>query len=463
MTLESVFTVLGILVILCPTLLLTVLGLTSLINRPLSETAVSRWTFWTISVGLLASLTVLVLMLADGTRNVPLELGKWVLIEEQDFHFHLKFIFDRLSVPFVILSYVLCGTVGAFTNQYLHREEGYHRFYVCFAIFTLGMILSSLAGTIGVLFLGWELVGLSSALLVAFFHERPSPVRNGLRVWAVYRFADAAFLIAAVAMHHMTGAGDFEGMVGTGSWPEGEALLTANQALIVGCLLLIASAGKSALIPFSGWLPRAMEGPTPSSAIFYGALSIHLGVFLLLRVSPLIAVSLPLSILVVTLGLATAVFAGFAARVQTDIKSALAFAALSQVGIIVVEIGLGLNYVALIHILGHACLRTLQLLRAPTLLHDYQILEDNMGGRLPQTTRFAGLIPASTRAWWYRFALERGFLDGLLDDFVVAPFCRVFRWCDRMERRWTDLLTGTQSRESDRLDRRAEVVEDLRL
>jgi NAD(P)H-quinone oxidoreductase subunit 5 len=403
-------------------------------------------------------------MLVVDTHQVSLELGNWVLIHEQNFHFQLKFIFDRLSMPFVILSYVLCGTVGAFTNQYLHREEGYHRFYVCFAIFTLGMILSSVAGTIGVLFLGWELVGLSSALLVAFFHERPSPVRNGLRVWAVYRFADAAFLMAAVAMHHMTGAGDFEGMVGKGSWPDGEALLTSNQALVVGLLLLIAAAGKSALVPFSGWLPRAMEGPTPSSAIFYGALSIHLGVFLLLRVSPLIASSLPLSLVVITLGLVTAAFAAMATHVQTDIKSALAFAALSQVGIIVVEIGLGLNYIALVHILGHACLRTLQLLRAPSLLHDYEILENNLGGRLSHTSQFLrNVVPASTRAWWYRFALERGYLDAMIDDYLIRPFQRIFQWCDRMERRWTDSLAGSPSRESDRLDPRAEVVEELRI
>ncbi len=117
-----------------------------------------------------------------------------------------------------------------------------------------------------------------------------------------------------------------------------------------------------------------MEGPTPSSAIFYGALSVHLGAFLLLRVSPILEQSLLLSAAVVVIGLVSAIFAALAARVQTDIKSALAFASLTQVGIIVAEIGLGLRYIALIHIIGHACLRTLQLLRAPTLLHDYHTL-----------------------------------------------------------------------------------------
>ena len=257
-------------------------------------------------------------------------------------------------MPFAILSFVLCGTIGAFTSRYLHRESGYDRFFVLFAVFLLGMIISSLAGTIETLFFGWEFVGLSSALLVGYFHERTNPVRNGQSVWVIYRIADAAFLIAALTLHHLTGAGDFDGLMGTGAWPEGQASINESHALFVGLLLLVAAAGKSALVPFSGWLPRAMEGPTPSSAIFYGALSVHLGAFLLLRVSPLLEVSLLLSVAVIAVGTVSAICGALAARVQTDIKSALAFASLTQVGIIVVEIGCGLRYIALVHIIGHA-------------------------------------------------------------------------------------------------------------
>lgn len=458
------FNVLGICVLASPTLLLAVLGVTALVGRPLSERQINGWTYATTVLGLLAALGVLGMMLALDTRHVSLDLGNLVFIEEQHFHFHLKFVFDRLSVPFVILSLLLCGTVGAFTSRYLHREEGYVRFFVCYSFFTLGMIVTSLAGTIGVLFLGWELVGLSSALLVAYFQERTEPVRNGLWVWSVYRIADAAFLLAAVLLHHLTGAGDFDALMGSGSWPEGHAALTSGQAFLVGSLLLVAAAGKSALIPFSGWLPRAMEGPTPSSAIFYGALSVHLGAFLLLRVSPILELSIWLSAAVVALGLATALYAAIAARVQTDIKSALAFASLTQVGIIVAEIGLGLRYIALIHIIGHACLRTLQLLRAPTLLHDYHTLENAIGGHLHQKPGFwERVLPASARSWFYRAALERGYLDSLINDWVVHPFQRVFQWCDAMERHWTDLLSGGQSRESDKVEPHGEIVEELRL
>jgi NAD(P)H-quinone oxidoreductase subunit 5 len=435
-----------------------------LFGGALREQTIERWTYATTVVGLLAAFAILAIMLAVDTRRVPIELGNWVVIPERRFHFHIKFVFDRLSVPFVILSFLLCGTVGAFTSRYLHREPGYRRFYVCYSFFTLGIIVTSLAGTIEVLFFGWDLVGLSSALLVAYFQERMAPVRNGLRVWSVYRIADAAFLVAAVALHHLTGAGDFEGLMGTGSWPDGHATLTANQALFVGLLLLVAAAGKSALVPFSGWLPRAMEGPTPSSAIFYGSLSVHLGAFLLLRVSPILELSTLLSIAVIATGAITAIFASMVARVQTDIKSALAYASLTQVGIIVAEIGFGLRYIALIHIIGHACLRTLQLLRAPTLLHDYHTLENAIGGHVDHEPGFwEGVAPVGARHWAYRFALERCYLDGLLDSFVVYPIRRVLLGCDSLERRWTDFLSGGRSRESDEAKVRDEVVEELRL
>jgi len=363
----------------------------------------------------------------------------------------------------VVLTFLLCGIIGVFTSRYLHREPGYNRFFVMYAVFVLGMVMTSLSGTIETLFAGWELVGVSSALLVAFFHERSSPVRNGLRVWSVYRISDAALLLAAVVLHHLRGEGDFAGLLGAGPWPEGQALLTPQQALIVGSLLLVAVAGKSALVPFSGWLPRAMEGPTPSSAVFYGALSVHLGAFLLLRISPILELSPLLCAMIVVLGLVTAVYAALAARVQTDIKCALSFASLTQVGIIVAEIGLGLRYLALIHILGHAFLRTLQFLRAPTLLHDYHTLENAIGGHLaptghPQQRR---LIPAGLNAWFYRFALQRGYLDTLLSDYIVRPVLGVLASCDGLERRWTDFLSGRPSRESDRIAPPHDSLEEL--
>ena len=330
----------------------------------------------------------------------------------------------------------------AFASRYMHRERGFNRFFVLYALFVLGMVVTSLAGTIETLFAGWELVGLSSALLVAFFQERPAPARNGLWVWVVYRVSDAALLLAAVVMHHLTGEGDFDSLLGGGPWPEGHATVTACRPWSVGLLLLVAAAGKSALVPFSGWLPRAMEGPTPSSAVFYGALSVHLGAFLLLRVSPLLeSIDVVLCVLVVAAGAdhrgATPTWP---AACRPTSSRPCAFASLTQVGIIVAEIGLGFRYVALVHLLGHACLRTLQFVRAPTLLHDYHTLENALGGHLPRAGRSSG--PAGERPhahWIYRLALERGYLDSLLHTYFVAPVCAACSACaTRLERRWTE-------------------------
>jgi NAD(P)H-quinone oxidoreductase subunit 5 len=448
LTSDHVLTTLGAIVLAAPLLLSIVLGVSSLLDVKLTERQTARTLEAGMIAGLGAALALLAGMLASGTRHVPIEVGEWVVIPGH-YHFSIKFVFDRLSVPLAILSLTLSGTIGAFASRYMHRDVGYHRFFVLYTFFVLGMVATSLAGTIETLFAGWELVGLSSALLVVFFQERPAPARNALWVWVVYRVSDAALLLAAVVMHHLRGEGDFDQLMGTGLWPEVVPALLARQAFIVGCLVLVAAMGKSALVPFSGWLPRAMEGPTPSSAVFYGALSVHLGAFLLLRVSPLLDASPPLAALVVAIGLLTAVFAYLAGSVQTDIKAALSFASTTQVGIIVTEIGLGFRYLALAHIVGHACLRTLQFARAPSLLLDYHTLENAIGGHLPRGATAWARSTHRVREWVYRFALERGYLDALLRDLVVAPFVRLFLWFDALERRWTDFLSGGRSRESD--------------
>src|SRR5438045_9561197 len=141
--------------------------------------------------------------------------------------------------------------------------------------------------------------------------------------------------------------------------------------MTVSLLLLLAAAGKAAQVPFSGWLPRAMEGPTPSSAIFYGAISIHAGAYLLLRVQPMLVQSGFACAMVIAIGVATAIHGTMAGRASADAKTSLASASLTQVGIVFVEIGIGWQSIALVHISGHAMVRTLQFLRAPSMLHDY--------------------------------------------------------------------------------------------
>lgn len=439
----------ALLVVAAPAALTLNIGLSLLLGYRPSERRLAWSTQATVLLSVVAAATLLIQMLIGDQVQYTLDLGQWVELPVEHFHFNIKFLFDRLSIPFVILSLLLCGVISAFANRYLHRDEGYTRFFLFFVIFLLGIVVTSVAGTIETMFLGWELVGLSSALLVAFFHNRVNPVANGLRVWTIYRFADGAFLLAALVLHHLTGGGDLNLMMGSKPWPESACVLDSGHAFIVGLLLLIAAAGKSALVPFSGWLPRAMEGPTPSSAIFYGALSVHLGAYLLLRVGPMLEQSPTLEWTIIALGGITAIYAGLVGRVQTDVKSALAFASLLQVSIIVMEIGFGLRYLALIHIIGHASMRSLQLLRAPSLLRDHRRLEDNIGylERTREVSRPAS-TPTPLRIWGYRFAMERGYLDTILDEWIAAPFLKLFRWCDRLERRLVTTLSNGTSRQS---------------
>lgn len=430
----------GITAAASPLVLVLLLGLPGLLRRFPREEIATGLIQTATTTGFVASTSLLGIMLTTGLTEVTIDLGDWVSIPH--YHLHFRLLFDRLSVPFVILTFLLCGVISAFAARYLHREAGHQRFQMAYALFVLGMTLATAAGTIETLFIGWEFVGLSSALLVAFYQERLGPLTNGLRIWAIYRISDAALVLAAIALHHVQGEGRFSLAFGS-NWPDGTTLLTDQQCLVVGLLILVAAAGKSALVPFSGWLPRAMEGPTPSSAIFYGALSVHLGAFLLLRISPLLDRVPLLAGTVVVLGLLTTAYASLVVRVQTDVKSALSFASLIQVGLIVAEIGLGLRYLALVHILSHACLRTLQFLRAPSILQDRRGLENALGRRLSASEIDAALEVVSPKTLaQYRWALERGYLDVCLDRGIVQPITGLFRWCDRQERRWVAFLQG---------------------
>lgn len=406
--------------------------------RPMGERAIARLLKGTGGAGLLVTAAAVVVMLKDGVVRHPIELGDWIATGHH--HIKFEFVLDLLSLTYAGLTLVLCAVVGMFSVRYLHREAGYNRFFILFALFLFGMLVTALSDTVETLFVGWELVGISSVLLIGFFHERAAPVQNGLRVWAVYRFGDAALVLAALLMHEFFGSGDFHHL----AFATGQ--LGAQQTLhwtILGALFVAAAACKSALVPFSGWMPRAMEGPTTSSAIFYGAISVHLGAFLLLRISPILDHTPWIPPFLIALGLLTTVLAYLCGRVQTDVKSALSFSVLTQVGLIMAEIGFGLHTFALIHLVGHACLRTLQFLRAPSFLQDHHHQKDAIGHGLPAIpdTLFAKL-PAALRRPLYRFALERGFLDAILDRVVLRPFAAVFRACDRADRAVAALLDG---------------------
>jgi NAD(P)H-quinone oxidoreductase subunit 5 len=420
-----------------PAALLAVLGGASLVNRPLPE----RWTGRSAALAMTLASAALVLALlvhgAAGAGTQTISYGAWSTSREDGIA--IEFLVDRVSLAFAALTAAIAGVVSAFSNRYLHREPGYNRYFVLLALFVTGMLLVALAGNVHVLFVGWEFVGLSSALLVAFFHERPAAAANAFRVLAVYRISDAAMLSAAVLLHHVAGTASLSLLFGGA--PAGAPVLATADATLIAVLIIIAVAGKSALLPFSGWLPRAMEGPTPSSAVYYGALSIHAGCFLLLRAAPLIEQAPAARVLAAVLGAATAIFAGIATRVQSDVKSSLAYASLTQVGLIVVEIAIGWYAVAFVHLVGHACFRLLQFLSAPNVLHDLHGMEDAIGSRPGGDARhFEWLLSAGARRRLYLAALERGFLDSTLDRCLVGPFVAAAERLSRLDRWLCDAL-----------------------
>ena len=403
-----------------PAILLVLLGTASLLNRPLSE----KWTGPLAAISMLISSAALsaafILYGVAGAGARLLSYGVWSTSHEGGIR--IEFLVDRFSLAFAALSAEIAGIVSAFSNRDLHRDSGYNRYFVLLAMFVTGMLFVALAGNVEVLFIGWEFVGLSSALLVAFFHARPAPVSNALRVWSVYRISDAAMFTAAVLLRHFAGSDSLSLLFGGVNGGAATAL-TGTSATAIAILIIIAVAGKSALLPFSGWLPRAMEGPTPSSAVYYGSLSIHAGCFLLLRAGPLLEHAPAARIFVGILGAATAIFAGITTRVQSDVKSSLAYASLTQVGIIIVEIAFGWYTIAFIHLAGHACFRLLQFLSAPNVLHDLHGMENAIGERpSPARGYLERLAPNRLRRLLYFVALERGFLDSIIDRVVVAPF-----------------------------------------
>jgi NAD(P)H-quinone oxidoreductase subunit 5 len=422
-------TVLVLIGIGSPAVLLLVLGAGSLVNRPLPE----RWTgalaASSMAIACAAMLLALVVYGTTATATQLISYGAWSASHEGGIA--IEFVVDRLSLAFAVLSTAIAGVVSAFSNRYLHRESGYNRYFVLLAMFVTGMLLVALAGNVAVLFIGWELVGLSSALLVAFFHERPAAVSNAFRVLSVYRISDAAMLSAAVLLRHVAGSDSVSLLFG--GVRNAATGLTGTNATIIAILLIVAVAGKSALLPFSSWLPRAMEGPTPSSAVYYGSLSIHAGCFLLLRAAPLLEQAPAARFLAGALGAATALFAGTTTRVQSDVKSSLAYASLTQVGLIVVEIALGWYTIAFVHLAGHACFRLFQFLSAPNVLHDLHGLEDAIGSHSSRDVHFGVVRSERASRRLFLIALERGFLDSTLDHVVVEPFTRLARLLTRLD------------------------------
>jgi NADH-quinone oxidoreductase subunit L len=410
------------LAILSPLVGVLLVGLLALLgNHRVSESRVARIIGWGLAGSVLGSLMVLTSFLGLFGESVTgdFEFGDWLRIG--DFVIPAVLLVDKISVTISLFAASLTALVARFSRTYLHKEPGFVRFFALLAIFATGTQLVALAGALELFFAGWELIGISSAFFIGYFHERDEPVRSSVRAFATYRLSDAGLLIGTVATFELLGSARFSAFSGVGALPVAESTALA-------LLFLLSAMGKSAQLPFSGWLPRAMEGPTPSSALFYGAVSIHAGLFLLLRVWPVIEVSMIARVVGVVVGLSTAVYAAAVVRVHTDAKGALAHATLTQVGLILAEICLGLTTLALVHLVCHAFLRLGQFLKAPNMIHD----SHRLGHAHRTPTRLERMAPGLAERV-YAASLHRLRLDDRIDA-AFAPVLALAAAIDRADR-----------------------------
>lgn len=365
-----------------------------------------------IAAVLLASLT----MLRPGRE---FDEVLWTMYSVGSYQLDVSIYVDTLSAMMIMLGAAVIPVLSRFSGRYLHRDPGYLRFFVLLGVAATGFFWFVLGGSIDMAFFGWELLGLSSVLLVSFFWDRAEPLLGSGRVFVTYRVADIALLSGVVLLHAYVGTS----WAAVFSLDNGATLeLDETRATVLGLAFLVAAIGKSAQAPVTGYILRAMEGPTPSSALFYGTLSIHAGVYLILRIEPLLANAPIARIAVVLVGLTTAITAGMSARVRADAKGSLALASAAQAGLMFVEIGLGFTTLAMWHLLAHGLLRLAQFLRSPSWLEDAQARRSALGGGRFRPDFYAEkLLPAPLRNFLYAAALSRFGMDALIDRLLERP------------------------------------------
>lgn len=423
-----------VLLVLSPGCLFLGMGMLWLVGITPAEKTIARFAHATYGFAFLMLIGLIWSMWSAGLTSVSAGSGNWFAVHE--FQIPLALFADRLSLPIVGLTVVLAGLIAVFSRRYLHRDRGFFRFFLLLHLFAFGSLLVFAAGSVDLLIGGWEIICVTSTLLVAFFHERPEPVRSSIRIYATYRGCDIGIVTGAFFWHHWAGSTLYQSVF-QGEWPSQSSAITGSNATIIGLFLLLGAMGKSAQAPFSGWLPRAMEGPTPSSAIFYGAISVHAGAYVLLRAQPLLVASPVAAGAVIFIGALSAIHGTMVARACSDVKTSLAYSSTSQLGLIFMEIGAGFSWLPLIHIVGHAVVRTLQFLKAPSALHEFHGIHAASGGHLPRTGAFyETVLPAGLRVWLYRLALDRGYHDAILDRFPGGFLRKLAQRMTSLEDRW---------------------------
>lgn len=400
-----------------------VLHLFSVLDGEKSERITARMANYAIGLSCLLALALLGTDLFSQNNDV-LIVGEWLNVN--DLSIQLRFFTHGFSLKLAALFSILLFIVTRFAVNYMHREAGFHRFFFVLSLFSAAMLMLVLsANTVGT-FIGWEIAGLCSYLLIGYMYDRQTATQNATRVFITNRIGDAGF-VAGIGLGYL--------WLGNTNWLEmGELAnpLSNQQAELCAFCFALAAFVKSAQLPFTPWLARAMEGPTPSSAIFYGSVMIHAGVYLLFLIQPLLAHAPLVSMLIAIVGLFTAIYATVVGLTQTDIKSSLIFATSGQLGLLFLECGLGFWELAIWHLCAHATVRAYQLLTAPSLLVN---VANNpikpVNAYLAKNTRF------------YTYALQRFWLEPLMDLIIVKPIQNLASDLNYFDRHILDNLMGS--------------------
>ncbi len=341
---------------------------------------------------------------------------------------------DSISVMMLVVVSTISLMVHIYSRGYMKGDPGYTKFFAFLGLFSFSMFGLVLATNLFQIYIFWELVGVSSYLLIGYYYTKPSAVAAAKKAFIVTRFADLGFLIGILIMGYYTGTFDFE----TLNNPEGSAILNWASTSFMGLsvitwgliLIFIGGAGKSAMLPFHIWLPDAMEGPTPVSALIHAATMVVAGVYLVARLFPMfyfVEEGFALNIVAYVGGISS-LFAAIVAITQTDIKRVLAFSTMSQLGYMMMALGVsgydgheGVGYMAsMFHLFTHAMFKALLFLGAGSVIHAVHsnYLKD-MGGlrKFMPITNITFLIAALAIAGIPPFA---GFWSK--DEILVAAF-----------------------------------------
>jgi NADH-quinone oxidoreductase subunit L len=343
------------------------------------------------------------LELAPEERVFVQQLYSW--IDSGDLSVPMRFALDPLAAVMVLVVTGVGFLIHVYSTGYMGHEKAYGRYFAYLNLFTFAMLVLVMADNFLVMFLGWEGVGLCSYLLIGFWYERPSAAAAGKKAFIVNRIGDWGFLIGMLLVFVAFGTLDFGRVFAEA--PErlafGSALATA-----IALFLFIGAVGKSAQIPLYVWLPDAMEGPTPVSALIHAATMVTAGVYMVARCHILYALAPTALNVVALIGVATALFAATIALVQKDIKRVLAYSTVSQLGYMFLAMGVGAYAAGIFHLMTHAFFKALLFLGAGSVIHALSGEQDmdRMGGlkkHLPRThltmligtLAIAGIFPLS--------------------------------------------------------------------